>query len=298
MHLNAQGIRADWDYRGNTRARKHSLYISAESSDPEALEQLLPTKKQTPTEEPAPIPIRPVQRAATHMTADQTDRPRHTRILTHETRIIAAQKERQLGHERAAVVRDLKELMTTISQLERPDNRWNAIVRSLSQQHPDIDVGKIIDGLVEQGEYHIVRSNGSKLLATGAAPDTAPSTPRKGAEQKNKPDVDLIGENPDVATAVVQELATRFTHHSQGETMSALFDTNGDGMSEDEFRRMIRQMAGRGLLVLDSTGNYGRARKGTIVRLPDPNTKREIAHDPTSASDYIINVGGMNRGFE
>jgi hypothetical protein len=80
--------------------------------------------------------------------------------------------------------------------------------------------------------------------------------------------------------------------------MSALFDTNGDGMSEDEFRRMIRQMAGRGLLVLDSTGNYGRARKGTIVRLPDPNTKREIAHDPTSASDYIINVGGMNRGFE
>lgn len=290
-HLNAQGIRADWDYQGNTRARKHSLYISTESSDPEALEQLLPTNKEEVTEDTPTIPIRPVQRAATHMTADQTNRPRHTRTQTLETRLIAVQKERQLGHERAAVVRDLKEHMATISQEERPDNRWNAIVRSLSQQHPDIDVGKIIDGLVEQGEYHIVRSNGSKLLAIGAAPETAPYAPRKGMEQTNKPEVDLVGENPDVASAVVQELATRFTHHSQGETMRALFDTNGDGMTEDEFRRMIRQMAGRGLLILDSSGNYGRARKGTLVRLPDPNIKRVIAHDPASASDYIINAG-------
>lgn len=53
-YLRSQGIESDWDSKGNSRAKAHSLFISKESSDTEALAALFsPTPQKSDTPESA-----------------------------------------------------------------------------------------------------------------------------------------------------------------------------------------------------------------------------------------------------
>jgi hypothetical protein len=286
-HLQTQGVKGEWDFRGNTKARVHFLFIARESSNPVALGRLFPTPKQPkPTQDHIHTPRRATVEIppTPHTTAPH---PKHP--PTREDRHMATQIERQRESERAVVVRDLTRHLADGEGGRDVDNRWNAVLRTLQTAHPSINIEQIMSGLVESGAYHTVRSNGSKLIYPGPAPETSVvQAPKRGKfEPIGRPDVDFVKENPDIAEQVLVYLATTFTHHTEGETMSTLFDKYGDGLTKEEFNRLLRQMAARGTIQLDSTRNYGRGRKGTIALLPDALTKREIKQDPGFATQIL-----------
>jgi hypothetical protein len=240
-HLQTQGVKGEWDFRGNTKARVHFLFIARESSNPVALGRLFPTPKQPkPTQDHIHTPRRATVEIppTPHTTAPH---PKHP--PTREDRHMATQIERQRESERAVVVRDLTRHLADGEGGRDVDNRWNAVLRTLQTAHPSINIEQIMSGLVESGAYHTVRSNGSKLIYPGPAPETSVvQAPKRGKfEPIGRPDVDFVKENPDIAEQVHVYLATTFTHHTEGETMSTLFDKYGDGLTKEEFNRLLRQ---------------------------------------------------------
>jgi hypothetical protein len=66
---------------------------------------------------------------------------------------------------------------------------------------------------------------------------------------------------------LIEHLIKEFKHVQKGETVGALMRAIDPDMSEAAFRKLIRKLETRRYLMTDNTGNYGRARKGMLVKL-------------------------------
>jgi hypothetical protein len=75
------------------------------------------------------------------------------------------------------------------------------------------------------------------------------------------------------AVKVIDFLSGPGRHVQQGETIRFLYERYGTELDERDFRRAIRMLEVRRLLVIDNKGNYGRARKGSLVKLRSQDLK-------------------------